>query len=95
MDTDDLSDKIYSAVIIEAERFDHCLALQFGVIASSCRDVEKYLKTVKKLIKAKYVLVENNGRYELFNAQNEAEEYFFDTEDELLTLQKAPQLTED
>ncbi|MDQ6762709.1 MAG: hypothetical protein M3015_08780 [Bacteroidota bacterium] len=43
MDTDELSSKTYRAIIIEAEKFNHDLTLQFGVLASSCTDekVEK------------------------------------------------------
>ena len=52
MDTDNLSDKTYRAVIVEADSFNDCLTLQFGVIASSCKNEAEYLKTAKKLIKA-------------------------------------------
>ena len=36
MDTDDLSNEAYEAVIIEAERFHHNLTLHFGVLADDC-----------------------------------------------------------
>lgn len=51
MDTDDLSTEAYEEIIIEAEKFHHDLALQFGVIASSCEDEKEYFKMAKKLIK--------------------------------------------
>ncbi len=50
MDTDDLSNEAYKAVIIEAEKFNHDLTLQFGVLASSCKNEEEYLKSAKELI---------------------------------------------
>ncbi len=57
MDTDDLSNETYEAVIIEAERFHHNLTLHFGVLAGQCDTEEEYLdaaeKLVKKIMKAK------------------------------------------
>ncbi len=50
MDTDDLSNETYQAVIIEAEKFNHDLTLQFGVMASSCKNEEEYIKNAKELI---------------------------------------------
>jgi len=50
MDTDDLSNETYKAVIIEAEKFNHDLTLQFGVLASSSKNEEEYLKNAKELI---------------------------------------------
>ena len=32
IDTEDLTDKTYEAIMIEAERFDHNLTLQFGFL---------------------------------------------------------------
>jgi hypothetical protein len=43
MDTDDLSNETYEAVIIEAERFHHNLTLHFGVLAGQCDTEEKSL----------------------------------------------------
>ena len=50
MDTDDLSTETYRGIIIEAERFDHDLTLQFGVLASHCKDEEEYLDMALELI---------------------------------------------
>ena len=50
MDTDDLSNETYKAILIEAGKFDHDLTLQFGVLASSCKNEEEYLKNAKELI---------------------------------------------
>lgn len=51
MDTDELSTEAYKGIIIEAEKFNHDLTLQFGVMASSCKNEREYLLNAKKLIK--------------------------------------------
>jgi hypothetical protein len=61
MDTDDLSKPIYKGIIIEAERFNHDLTLQFGVLASGCKDDDDYLNHAEALIK--YWLQVNNFDY--------------------------------
>lgn len=50
MDTDDLSNETYKAVILEAEKSNHDLTLQFGVLASSCKNEKEYLMNAKELI---------------------------------------------
>jgi len=56
MDTDDLSNETYKAVILEAEKFNHNLTIQFGVMASSCSSEEVYLQKAKQLIREIRVL---------------------------------------
>lgn len=56
MDTDELSTETYNAIIIEAEKFNHDLTLQFGLMASSCKDEAEYLAEAKELIKEIKVL---------------------------------------
>lgn len=51
MDTDDLSIPTYNGVIIEAEKFNHDLTLQFGVLASDCKDDDDYLNKAERMIK--------------------------------------------
>ena len=51
MDTDDLSEEAYRAVIINADKFHHDLTLQFGVMASDCKDENEYLNEALLLIK--------------------------------------------
>lgn len=51
MDTDDLSLPTYKGIIIEAERFNHDLALQFGILASNCKDDDDYLNQAEEIIK--------------------------------------------
>ena len=50
MDTDDLSKQTYKGVILEAEKFNHDLTLQFGVLASHCKNEIEYLENAKNLI---------------------------------------------
>ncbi len=50
MDTDNLSKEIYNAVIIVAEKFNHDLTLQFGLLADHCNDDNDYLIKAKNLI---------------------------------------------
>lgn len=50
MDTDELSEETYKAVIITSEKFNHNLTLQFGLLASSCSDDNDYLKKANQLI---------------------------------------------
>lgn len=51
MDTGELSAETYQGVIIEADKFNHDLALQFGLMASSCKMENEYLIKAKSLIK--------------------------------------------
>lgn len=51
MDTDDLSNETYDAIIKVAEKFHHDLTLQFGLLASDCKDESEYLKQALILIK--------------------------------------------
>ncbi len=49
MDTDNLSTEAYKAVIVEAEKLVHDLTIQFGVLASSCKDETEYLRKSKQI----------------------------------------------
>lgn len=51
MDTDDLSIPTYDGIIKEAEKFNHGLTLQFGVLASDCKDDDDYLNQAETMIK--------------------------------------------
>lgn len=51
MDTDDLSTEAYRGILIEAGEFNSDLTLQFGLLASSCKNEKEYLRKAKKLIK--------------------------------------------
>jgi hypothetical protein len=52
MDTDDLSEEAYHAVIVMAERFHHDLTLKFGVLSGECANEDEYLNKCLKLIRA-------------------------------------------
>ncbi|MEA1874975.1 MAG: hypothetical protein U9N51_11210 [Bacteroidota bacterium] len=77
MDTDDLSDETYNAIIIEAEKFNHNLTLQFGVMASFCENEEEYLKNAKELINE----IKEIDKYDL-------EDIFFDNIPNIAQLHK-------
>ena len=51
IDTGDLTDKTYQAIMIEAERFDDNLTLQFGLLSYQCKDEADFIKKSKQLIK--------------------------------------------
>lgn len=50
MDTDDLSEEAYAAVLIESEKFHHDLTLQFGLLADGSKNENDYLDRCKKAI---------------------------------------------
>lgn len=50
MDTDDLSRPTYNGIIIEAEKFNHDITLQFGVLASDCKDDDDFLNKAETMI---------------------------------------------
>ncbi len=50
MDTDQLSNEAYQAIIITAEKFHHDLTLKFGLLSYDCEDENEYLQSSKKLI---------------------------------------------
>jgi hypothetical protein len=68
MDTDELSEETYKAIIITSEKFNHNLTLQFGILASVCSDDNDYL------FKANNFIIE--WKSDLANTINEI---FFDT----------------
>ncbi|OYU84974.1 MAG: hypothetical protein CFE24_04055 [Flavobacterium sp. BFFFF2] len=50
MDTDELSVPTYDGIIRAAEKFNHNLTLQFGVLASNCKDDDDYLNQAEAII---------------------------------------------
>ncbi len=44
MDTGDLSEEAYLAIMIEAERFNHDLTLQFGLLSYHCKDEDDFIE---------------------------------------------------
>lgn len=51
IDTGDLTEKTYQAIIAEAEHFDHNLTLQFGLLSYECANEMDFIKKSKQLIK--------------------------------------------
>lgn len=51
MDTDDLSEDAYKAILVESEKFNHDLTLQFGLLSSQCANEEEYLNASESMIK--------------------------------------------
>ncbi|MEC4050060.1 hypothetical protein OX284_011515 [Flavobacterium sp. SUN046] len=51
MDTDDLSKATYNGIILECEKYNHDLTLQFGILASNCKDDDDYLNKAEAVIK--------------------------------------------
>jgi hypothetical protein len=50
MDTDELSNEIYTAIIVEAEKFNHDLTLQFGLLSYNCKNEKDFIEKSKQLI---------------------------------------------
>jgi hypothetical protein len=67
MDTDDLSDAAYKGIFIEAEKFNHNLTLQFGLIAASCKNEKEYLKRALERIEEIKTLDEENYSFIFFD----------------------------
>lgn len=44
MDTGDLSEETYRAIMIEAERFNHDLTLQFGLLSGNCKGENDFIE---------------------------------------------------
>ena len=68
MDTDELSNETYQAILITSEKFNHNLTLQFGLLSYECTDDNDYLK------KANQLIIEWKG-----DLENSINEIFFDT----------------
>ena len=50
MDTDELSEETYEAIIVTCDKFNQDLTLQFGLLASICSDDNDYLMKANDLI---------------------------------------------
>jgi hypothetical protein len=50
MDTDDLSQETYRAIMVEAERFNHDLTLRFGLLSYDCHDEQEFIEKSERLI---------------------------------------------
>ncbi len=50
MDVGDLSNETYTAILIEAEEFNHDLTIQFGVLSEMCKNEEDFIERSIELI---------------------------------------------
>lgn len=50
MDTDELSEETYKAILKTSEKFNHDLTLQFGLLADGCTDDNDFLEQANQLI---------------------------------------------
>jgi len=50
MDTGDLSEESYHAILIESEKFNHDLTLQFGLLSEECKHENEFIEKSVKLI---------------------------------------------
>lgn len=53
VDTGDLTDNTYQAIMIEAERFNHDLTLQFGLLSYHCEDEKDFIAKSRLLVNEK------------------------------------------
>ena len=51
IDTDDLTDETYNAILGESERFNENLTLQFGLLSYKCDNEEDFILESEKLIR--------------------------------------------
>jgi hypothetical protein len=51
IDTGDLSDKTYHAILSEAEKFHHDLTLQFGLLSDECDDEAMFITKSEELVR--------------------------------------------
>lgn len=51
MDSGDLSEEAYRGILVEAEKFNHDLTLQFGLLSVECEDEDEFVKESAVLIK--------------------------------------------
>jgi hypothetical protein len=51
IDTGDLTDKTYKAIMIEAEKFNPDLTLRFGLLSYECKDEKDFIAKSAMLIK--------------------------------------------
>jgi hypothetical protein len=93
MDTDDLSKEAYDAIIRKAEMFHHDLTLQFGVLASDCKDEDEYLNEALLIIKdweLDYELAVDEIFYENVPEINKFESVLEELKEAIKEIQKLP-----
>jgi hypothetical protein len=76
MDTDELSTQAYNAVMITAEKFNHNLTLQFGLLSYQCKNESDYLQKAIELIKEWSDDVEDSIEEIFFDVEHPTEQEF-------------------
>lgn len=66
IDTGDLTDRAYKAIIIEAERFHHDLTLKFGLLSNECDNESTFIKKSEALIHKMLTYDEHELEYIFF-----------------------------
>jgi hypothetical protein len=51
IDADDLSDRTYKAIFVEADSFHHDLTLQFGLLTDECADEGMFIRKSAELVR--------------------------------------------
>jgi len=83
MDTGDLSEEAYRAIMIEAELFDHNLTLQYGLLSYKCQDENDFLE--KSLILSKHIRRYNKSALEqMFFGESFDKDQLYKTLDRIL-----------
>ncbi len=65
MDVDELSREVYKAIMIESEKFNHDLTLQFGLLSYNCNDEQDFIEKTAMLVK-ELKLASNDVLKEIF-----------------------------
>jgi hypothetical protein len=76
MDTDELSTQAYNAVMITAEKFNHNLTLQFGLLSYQCENESDYLQKAIELIKEWSEDIEDSIEEIFFDVKHPTEQEF-------------------
>jgi uncharacterized protein YyaL (SSP411 family) len=74
MDTDQLSTEAYKGIVLEAEKFNHDLTLQFALLAYSCNNEGEYLQAAKELIQQLQDCTDEDLSEIFFDAQPDRKE---------------------
>lgn len=83
MDTDNLSNETYEAILTEAENFDSDLTLQFGVLSNNCKDEYEYIEKATKLI-SKIKKLDEEGLSDIFSGSIPEIDELHETLDQIL-----------
>ena len=84
LDTDDLFTKTYKAIMVEAEKFDHNLTLQLGILSYECDSEKEYIAKSEKLIR-KMLKYNEDAIDDIFFGEPPAKEKFHRVLNKILT----------